>query len=269
MNDSPTTRPTLTRLAGDPGSGDLLVLGAGLGAGSATLWGPVARLLGDRYECLGLDLPGHGGAPADGVPFTVEELATRTCELVEELSVAPRTAWYAGVSIAGAVALALAVEPGPFRGVAVVAAASTLGSPDMWRERAALVRSSGTAVMVEGSLERWFAPDFHDRDPDTVERMMRELVETDDESYALCCEALARHDLRAALGRARVPSLVLPGAADVIVDLDRVRADAAALSGSTLHILEGVGHEPPVEAPAQVAQQLSDFFDRVRGAGSS
>jgi pimeloyl-ACP methyl ester carboxylesterase len=269
MTEVPARYPALSRLAGEPGRGDVLVLGAGLGTASRTLWGAVAERLGDRYECLGLDLPGHGGARPAAGPFTVEELAAHTRLLGEKSAgeagaAAGRTVWYAGVSLGGAVALALAADPGPFRGVVVVAAASTLGNPEMWHERAALVRAEGTPVMVAGSAERWFGPGFAERDGEIFVRMMQDLSETDDESYAQCCETLAAHDLRPVLAAARLPVLLLAGEQDPIVSSARMAVDAAALPGSSIRVLAGVAHEPPAEAPQQVAGLMAGFFDEVR-----
>jgi pimeloyl-ACP methyl ester carboxylesterase len=250
----------VTRLAGEPGRGDLLILGSGLGTTCRTLWGPVVEQLGDGFDIVGVDLPGHGSTPPAEVPFTVADLATRIRALALESGAGPeRASWYAGVSLAGAVSLALAVDPGPLRGVAAVAAASTLGEPPMWRERAALVRASGAHVMVSGSLERWFAPEFVDRDQPTVDRMMDELSDTDDESYALACEALAGLDLRAAIPHPRVPVLLVAGEVDAIVSEARIAEDHAAIPGSTLITLLGVGHEPPVEAPEMMARALTEF----------
>ena len=49
-----------TRLSGLPGRGDLLVVGPSLGTSVGALWSGCARLLGDRLEVVGWDLPGHG-----------------------------------------------------------------------------------------------------------------------------------------------------------------------------------------------------------------
>src|SRR5262245_44113221 len=49
-----------TRLAGEPGRGDLLVVGPSLGTSVDVLWQAAADLLGERFEVVGWDLPGHG-----------------------------------------------------------------------------------------------------------------------------------------------------------------------------------------------------------------
>ena len=209
-------------------------------------------------EVLGIDLPGHGrSAPATG-EVTVESLADVVRGRAAELG--DRPVWYAGVSLAGAVGLTLALDPGPLRGVAVLAAASRIGEPEAWRERAELVRRGGTAVTVAGSAERWFAPGFADRDPETVGSMLRELTEVDDESYAACCLALASYDVRGRVAEAKIPVLLARGELDVVISADVWEQDAATLPDVTTQVFAGCGHQPPAEDPALLADVLTDWI---------
>jgi pimeloyl-ACP methyl ester carboxylesterase len=253
--------PTLavTRLAGSESADDVLVVGAGLGTAVEPLWGLAASGIGDRVEVLGVDLPGHGQSPATDEPFTVADLASAVRGLAAQAA-AGRPVWYAGVSLAGAVAIELAMAPGPFRAVAALAAAARFGEPDEWHERADLVRRAGTPMMVSGSAERWFAPGFVDRDPATANRLLLALSEADDASYACCCEALAEFDASSRLGSVTVPLLVGPGELDAVVTVDAAEAAAAAAPGARLHVFEGCAHQPPAEMPYLVAEVLTGHF---------
>ena len=59
------------------------------------------------------------------------------------------------------------------------------------RDRIGQVRASGTAVLVGGAVERWFAPGFADREPDTRVGLLHALQDADDVGYVRVCEALA------------------------------------------------------------------------------
>ena len=253
---------TATRLAGVDGRGDLLIVGAGLGTRSETLWGRAANLLGDDFEVIGVDLPGHGRSPATSGAFAVPELAAQVRQLAAEIG-AGRKNWYAGVSLAGAVAFELGLKPGPFSGVAAIAAASRFGEPEAWEERAALVRKAGTSVMVAGSSRRWFAPGFVERQGQLVGQMLHDLADTDDESYALCCEALATYDVRSALGEMDVPFLLGPGSEDVVITPERAAEDLVTLAHQRAHTFDGCGHQPPAEDPAAVAAVLTTFINEA------
>jgi pimeloyl-ACP methyl ester carboxylesterase len=233
-----------TRLAGQPGVGDLLIVGPSLGTSVEALWGQCVKLLGD-FEVIGWDLPGHGRSRPASEPFTIADLASAVRELPD------RDAWYAGISVGGAVGLQLAIDPGPFAAVAALATAPKLGNAQAWRERAELVRRAGTGVMVSGSAERWFAPGFTDRRPEITGALLTSLVDADPGSYALVCDALADFDLRDQ--EPKLPLLVAVGEHDPVVSVEGV-------------MLAGCGHLPAAEDPQAVATLLRAFFTTQRGA---
>lgn len=249
-----------TRLAGEPGRGALLLVGPSLGTSVTALWAEAAALLGDRFEVVGWDLPGHGGCPVPGAPFSVADLAAEVRDQAFRLlegSAPDRRAWYAGVSLGGAVGLELALAPDPFAGFAVIASGAQIGDPSAWHERAELVRHAGTPAMVEPSSQRWFAPGFIDRCPEVAGRLLGSLGDADQEAYALACEALAAFDIRERLVEVRVPVLVVAGADDPVIPPDHAAATAAALPSGRLEVLAGCGHLPAAEAPDAVARLLS------------
>lgn len=253
-------RLTFTRLAGRPEAAEVLVVGPSLGTSVAALWEAAARRLADRFEVIGWDLPGHGRSEPAAAPFTVADLAGAVRRVAEEaIGGADRTASYAGVSLGGAVALQLAVDPGVFRQVTCLAGAAAIGEPGMWRERAALVRRAGTPVMVASSAQRWFAPGFLERHPASGNRLLLTLSDADKESYALACEALAGFQLLSRLGETKVPLLVAAGAHDVVVPPDVARRTADAAPGASFEIVDGCGHLPPAEAPDLVATMLRAY----------
>lgn len=243
------TELSLTRLAGSEFSERLLVVGPSLGTSVALLWRDCAMVLGREFEVIGWDLPGHGSGRPAKEPFTVEDIAGDLATRVETLAGGRRTG-YAGVSFGGAVGFELASRSaGPFEAVVCIGAAPRIGQPEMWRERAALVRRAGTPVMVEGSARRWFAPGFVERSPQVAGGLLRALHEVDKESYALACEALARFEAREAVR----PRRVLVGEHDVVVSPET--ADRT---------LAGCGHLPPAEDPAAVAEVLVQVLEEMR-----
>ena len=249
-----------TRLAGTAAEGALVVVGPSLGTAVGTLWGPCAAQL-TGFEVVGWDLPGHGLSRPATEGFTVKDLAASVRALASAAA-AGRPAYYAGVSLGGAVAFELGLDPGPFRAVAAVAAASRFGEASSWTERAEIVRKGGTPVMVDGSSQRWFAPGFLERDSGTAGRLLQTLSDTDDESYSLACEALAEFDRRADLDGITVPFLLGPGEHDGVVPPARAQQDADAITGGRLRVFAGCGHLPPAESPSAVAEVLTEFFGR-------
>jgi pimeloyl-ACP methyl ester carboxylesterase len=246
-----------TRLAGASGMGDLFIVGPSLGTSVEALWEPAARALDDRFEVVGWDLPGHGRSAPTTEPYSIRELAAVVRRTAAALGGdGGRLVSYAGVSLAGAVALELAMEPGVFSEIACIASASRIGDPAAWHERAALVRRAGTPVMVAGSVQRWFAPGFLKRDPAAADRLLHSLSDTDSESYALACEALADFDVTSQLADVVVAPLVAPGEHDSVVSVELAAMTAAAAPGARLHVMAGCAHLPPAEDPVTMAAVL-------------
>jgi 3-oxoadipate enol-lactonase / 4-carboxymuconolactone decarboxylase len=250
---------TLVQLAGTEGLPPLVV-GPSLGTSVSALWGRCAELLGDRFHVIGWELPGHGRGPAETSAFTVADLAAAVVAAVDR-TLGRMAFAYAGDSVGGAVGLQLALDaPSRLTGVAVLCTGARIGTPDGWRERAALVRASGTPVMVEGSAKRWFSPGFLDRRPEVGTALLRALQEADAESYSLVCEALAGFDVRDRLPEIRVPLLAVGGSDDEPTPAAVLREDAAAVPGGRFVELDGVAHLAPAEAPNAVASLLADHL---------
>lgn len=252
--------PTLTgtQLAGREGL-PLLVLGPSLGTSVATLWGEVAPALGVTHHVVGWDLPGHGhDRRSDGRPFTVADLARGVLDLVDRVA-GPRTRFgYAGDSIGGAVGLQLGLDaPGRVDRVAALCTGARIGDPEMWAERADLVRRAGTAAVVEGAAQRWFGPGFLERSPGVAGRLLDELRHVDPTGYAHACEALGAFDLRDRLGEIDAPVLAVAGSDDVATPTAGMRTVADGVRHGRLVVLDGVAHLAPAEAPARVVELLA------------
>jgi pimeloyl-ACP methyl ester carboxylesterase len=71
--------------------------------------------------------------------------------------------------------------------------------------------------------------------------------------------AMADPGLRARLGQVSVPTLVVWGDSDRIVDPDYGRAYAAAIPGARFRLLPATGHVPQIETPAQLLGAILDF----------
>jgi 3-oxoadipate enol-lactonase len=246
-----------------PANAPLLVLGPSLGT-STILWDGVVPALSARHRIMAWDLPGHGAAPAAREPFTVGELAEAVAGAIDR-SGATRVR-YAGVSLGGAVGLELLLcRADLFEGAAIIASGAKIGEPDAWRERAAQVRAQSTSSLVTASAERWFAPGSIEREPVLSGRLLHALQDADDESYALCCEALAQYDVRDRLGEIEVPVLAAWGEYDAVAPEANAVEVARGIRGGRIVRIDGTGHLPPAERPAETARVLQDFFEELDG----
>lgn len=254
------------------GDHPLLVAGPSLGT-SSILWNRVATLLGNDYDVVAWDLPGHGVSPAATETFDVAALADAVVELVD--SIAPgETFHYAGVSLGGAVGLQLGIKHGErLKSLSIQNSGAKIGTPEGWLERAETVRTQGTPVMIQGSAQRWFAPGYMDREREFSSRLLHALRDADRFSYAFCCEALASFDVRNELGSITVPTQVIAGAVDGVATPAMAQDVAAGITAgggtATAVTLEGVGHLAPAEAPAHVADLMRSLLSWTESQGAA
>jgi 3-oxoadipate enol-lactonase len=240
------------------GSGRPLILGPSLGT-PATLWGPAAALLERSFRVLAWDLPGHGASPATDSPFTVEELADAVIVLADAAGIDSFD--YAGVSLGGQVGIAIGIHyPDRVRHLAVLCSTAKIGSAAGWGERAEVIRTQGTPALVDGSAKRWFAPGFIERHPDRASSLLIALSDTDDESYALCCEALGGTDFRNGLGGIACPTRIYYGEHDQVISADDAEYVARRVRTGSTAVIPGAAHLPPIEQPETVAYELTHFF---------
>ena len=259
------TPPTVTavELGGDRRL-PLLVCGPSLGTSAEALWSACAAMLAGDFHVVAWDLPGHGRnrEPA-ATGFTVADLATAVLAMTDAV-LADRgepggSFAYAGDSVGGAVGLQLLLDaPDRVRAAVVLCAASKLGTPEGWAERAAAVLADGTPSLVPGSAERWFSPGFATREPVTATTLLRSLEEADAEGYAQVCRALAAWDVRDRLARIGSPVLAVAGADDAVAPPAAARALADGVPDGRSVVLEAVAHLAPAEAPAAVARLIRE-----------
>jgi pimeloyl-ACP methyl ester carboxylesterase len=143
---------TVSRLAFDRrGTGEPLVLLHGQGL-SRRSWDPVVDLLADYFDVIAVDLPGHGESPRQptGAGNTPSDLARAVAELLDQLAVS--TAYVAGNSVGGWVALELA-RLGRARTV------TALAPGGLWGRRAPVfVRTTLRQARINARIAHRLAP---------------------------------------------------------------------------------------------------------------
>lgn len=254
----PTIRCTVEPVRSGAADAQLVVLGPSLGTTTA-LWDGVVDQLAADHRVLRFDLPGHGFSPVPASPFSIADVAAAVITLVD--SVGGGAFHYAGISFGGAVGLELALRhPHRLLSLAVLCSAAKIGTAGGWLARAAQVRASGTPSVVATSAERWFAPGFLERNPTAGSATLEKLLDVDDESYALCCEALAAFDVTDAVADIRVPTLCVAGEFDLATPPAQVHDLAARIPGADQTTIAGVAHLPALEDPQAVAELLLDHL---------
>jgi pimeloyl-ACP methyl ester carboxylesterase len=149
-------------------------------------------------------------------------------------------------------------------GQATEAAMAVLLAPPA-PDRAAAVERSVASSRVLGS------PGYP-ADPDEVRRHAGEAWDRDHDPAGAPRQLAAIYvsgDRTARLAGLAVPTLVVHGAADALIDVSGGRATAEAVPGAELLVLEGMGHDLPEALWPQVADAISALVRRAERPGSA
>ena len=227
-----------------------------------TWYGPQFDAFGQQRDVIAFDMPGHGQSDDLSSPPSFDIMALAVEAVLEAFNGAP--ADVVGVSVGGMIAQTFALRrPDLVRSLRLVATLCTFPAEvrPVLRERARVAREEGMAKIAELSNERWFTPAFRARRPDMMERTRRSLLQQSGEFHAGMWEMIAGLELETEIRKIACPTLVVTGAADVNAPPVAAEQIARAIPGASLHIMPGLGHFPPFEAPDAFNTILRAFLN--------
>ena len=232
------------------------------------VWEPVAcRLVASGHRVVLYDQRGHGASTLGSDGFSLEALANDLRTVLEATEA--EHAVVAGHSMGGMAAQVFVTRhPGVARKrlgalVLVATACDQVGTgrtiADRWAPRVVAHRRVDQALSVRGLapflVRRAFGRDVCRAHLDSVCEMF---VATPGQVRADALTALVSLDLSASLGGVRLPVTVVAGSRDRLLPPSRARRIAELVPGATLVTYEGTGHMIPLEAPARLAELLTD-----------
>jgi len=249
----------LNHLVCGRGGSEAVLLAGSLGT-TLEMWDPQAHALADRRTVIGFDHRGHGGSPVPAGPYTIQELGGDVLGLMDSLEL-PRAS-YCGLSLGGMVGMWLAINaPERIDRLVLISTSAHLPPAAGWHERAATVRSAGSAEAVaDVVLGRWFTAPYAREHPEVIARHRRMVAATSAEGYASCCEAIADLDLRASLSRISAPTLAIAGAQDPATPPPHLQAIAEGIPGARLEILDPAAHLASVERASSVTALILEHL---------
>ncbi|MFD0915785.1 alpha/beta fold hydrolase [Pseudahrensia aquimaris] len=249
--------------AGPEGAKDLFVFIHGFG-GCAAEWRGLQRHLSDRAPSWAFDLPGHAGSLDSGIKMTPKNAALAVLEALERRS---ERVHVVGHSMGGAVASLMAIIA-PDRISSLTLLAPGGFGPGIAHDTLTTWADAQTTADVEAVMPSFFHADYT-IDPRIIQMNAELRVQPGAvSSLQEIATRLARNGVQGELPlddlwTSAVPITVIWGRDDAILPVEQAEAlQPLAKSGRIkLHIVDGMGHSPPVEAPdlvrAAIAQNLS------------
>ena len=245
------------------GAGRLIAFGHSLGA-SGKIFEPIRPALENHGQVLTWDARGHGNSEKPVSSWTVEDLAADLRALIEHLG--EDRAVVAGLSMGGNTAVVYAVAyPDTLDGLILVDTTAWYGedAPEVWEQKALNAETEGMEPVLAANMSRWFSDSFPDEHPDRVEMVTEMVLANDPSCYAAAGRALGQFDAREGLSQIDCPTLILVGSEDPATPPAMAEYLHQNIANSELHVLPGLRHMTPVEAPDQVGQLIGDFLDKL------
>jgi 3-oxoadipate enol-lactonase len=238
--------------------GPVVVLAGSLGSTSA-MWDANLAELETHFRVVRFDTRGHGESPVQEGPYDIDDLVDDVVALLDDLGV--ERAHFVGLSLGGMTGLRLAArEPDRVDRLVVLCTGARLRPASMWHERAATVRSEGTAAVAESVVARWFTPDLLAADPELKAAHEAMVAGTPAEGYASCCEVIATLDLRDDLASIAAPTLAIAGADDPATPPVHLERIADAVQDGRLLVVPHAAHLANVQQPGIVTPAIIEHL---------
>ncbi|WP_415947517.1 alpha/beta fold hydrolase [Streptomyces sp. KLOTTS4A1] len=249
------------------GEGPLVVMAPGMGDVRAVYRHLVPHLVAAGHRVATMDLRGHGESGTDWSSYTTSAVGADYVALIRHLGGGPATV--VGQSFSPDSAVTAAAElPDDITGVVALspwAAEPQQGAFTKWLTGRAL-RSPFLWGLFYASLHKGPKPADFKAHLRTVKSRLREAGRT--EAF-IAVNAPGAKDSAADRPRVQQPALILMGAKDPDFKSPRAEAEtfASTLGGPCeIVLLEGAGHYPQAEFPAETAAALLPFLKRTTRA---
>jgi pimeloyl-ACP methyl ester carboxylesterase len=234
----------------------VFIHGAG---GSATSWQAQLDYFNRSFNCLAMELPGHGAAQGPGAQ-QIKSYTLWVRGALDALQVVDP--FIIGHSMGGGIAMDLAMRfPALPKGLVLASTGARL------RVQPGILEAikNDFPRAVERICEFSFATDVpEEMRQSNIAQMMMNAPDVLHGDFLAC----DRFDVMEELGTITVPTLVICGDQDALTPVKYARYLADRIAGSRLEIIEGAGHKAMVERPEQFNKRLEVFF-RSGGTGNA
>jgi pimeloyl-ACP methyl ester carboxylesterase len=247
----------------DSGTGVPVLLLHELG-GNARDWDRQAAALASRRRVVVPELRGHGRSPPPpGDTYTPFQHAADIQGLIDRLAL--KRPWVVGLSLGGLVALALALDhPEQLRGIVLV---STTAHVDRYTREVEsrwmkVFREEGVEAYLNRLLQDAYYPDWLLDHLDEADRFREDQRHRRLAGIAPSVAGSLSWDVRGQIARIRLPTLVVHGMDDRVVDPTSARILRQTILGSEMKLYANTGHLLHQERPEEFTRLLEDFFSR-------
>jgi len=230
-------------------------------ASSMVMWNPQLEALEAHFHVLRYDMRGHGESDAPDGAYTLELLADDAAALLDALGI--DAVHFVGLSIGGMIGQGLGLNHAARLNSLTLCDTSAIMPAEaqpILQERIAAARENGMADQVDGTLERWFTPQYLQQNPPAVEMIRQQIAATPLAGYLGCSEALAGLNYLERLSEIKLATLIMVGEEDPGTPVAASEAIHERIDGSQLVILPAARHLSNIEQAEAFNQSLVGFL---------
>lgn len=230
----------------------------------SAMWGPQLSGLPPGWRGIAPDLRGFGASEGPAEDLTsMDAYADDLAGLLDHLSI--DRAVVCGLSMGGYVALAMWRRHRDRVRAMILsdtrAGADSAEAAEARRRLADRVLREGPDVVADGMLPRLFSASTSRRAAGTIELVRAMMLETRPVTMARALLGMAaRPDSEPLLASIDVRTLVIVGDDDAITPRGQADLLARGIRPSTLEVIEGAGHLPNLEQPAEFNRAMAGFL---------
>jgi 3-oxoadipate enol-lactonase len=244
-------------------SAPVVVLGHALGS-SSEIWGYQLPLLTAKFRVLLYDLPGHGESDPSVGQDSFDDLAADLAALLDHTGIGRVT--FVGLSIGGMVAQHFALlYPDRLQALVLCStgAQTNAAGKKIFRDRIAQVNEGGIETQIEGTIGRWFTPQFLSSAPVTVDWVKALYRKTSAAGFINGCRAIQELDTLDRLSDITAPTLLIPSQFDQAFPESFSKEIQSKIKNAQLELLPGAAHIGNVERPHEFNEILLKFLGEV------
>ncbi|MFN0121857.1 MAG: alpha/beta fold hydrolase [Blastocatellia bacterium] len=230
---------------------------------SQRMWDGQLAALAERFRVMTFDWRGFGDSELRGDVFTMEQFADDLRALLDALELDRVT--LCGLSMGGYAAFAFMRKYAARVANLILAdtragedlAAARQGRLDMARR----ALTEGAGVIADLMIPRLLAPATIRNHPE-INARLRAIIEANDPRAIAAAQAgmAARADATALLEQIRCPALIIVGGEDALTPPSEAKKMFDRLPGAQMAVINGVGHLPNLEAPAEFNRIVTGFL---------
>jgi len=220
--------------------------------------------LAEQFQVIVPDLPGFGDSST--VAGGLTEIADRLVTAVRTL-VGDERPIVLGNGFGGFIALHMALRhPALISRLVIADSGAAFSEPgrQAFRDMAAAAAALGLEAVAKTAMRRLFAPEFQEANPDLMAERQAAFLRTDPAAFRTACTALAALDIRGAVGRLTIPTLVLVGEHDEATPPAMSKELAGLLPDAALIILPDCAHVPQLQRPEAFLAAIGPFIEAGR-----